>query len=457
MDESLEPKEQKEKKKKKKHVIKINDNKLIIEINNDEITFILMKGISYSKYIKKYKYNGIKKELNIECNDINDIFEHLMNSEYKINNKEKKIIINNDKEIELTEKTMSNEEVIKILIHEINYMKEENNKQNEEIKGLKRVNEDKDIRIDLLESEINELKEQMYELVDNKTSKYRNEINIIYKTEEAGNCDIFGKKFVEINKDKIELNIDGNQIKLINEYKLKKGDNNIKMVIKSKITDLQYMFHCCKNLKDINELQYLDTKYCNNFKFMFARCSLLSDIRALEKWNVSNGNNFEGMFAGCSSLSDIKPLHKWKVSNCNNFELMFYECKSLSDISAMENWKVFNCINFSGMFRFCTSLADIKALEKWKVSKGSNFSYMFCGCSSLANINPLENWSVYNGNTFEGMFYECKLLSNISALENWDVSKGKNFSYMFFRCSPVLDIKPLEKWNIVKSLLNNIR
>ena len=50
---------------KKEHEIKIDDNKLRIIINNDEIIFILILGLLYYKYIKEYKYNEIIRELDI--------------------------------------------------------------------------------------------------------------------------------------------------------------------------------------------------------------------------------------------------------------------------------------------------------------------------------------------------------------------------------------------------------
>ena len=40
----------------------------------------------------------------------------------------------------------------------------------------------------------------------------------------------------------------------------------------NKIADLQYMFDGCTNLIYIDELKYLNTKYCNNFECMFYRC-----------------------------------------------------------------------------------------------------------------------------------------------------------------------------------------
>ena len=154
------------------------------------------------------------------------------------------------------------------------------------------------------------IKYAIYEI----NKKYKNEINLKYITKEEKEENIFGEEFVENNKNNIELEINGEKSKLIKKYKLIKGVNNIKMIIKNRLTNLEYMFYWCNTLKDINELKYLDTKDINNFEYMFCGCSSLSDIKPLQNWNVSNGNNFEGMFYGCSSLSDIKPLQNWNVS-----------------------------------------------------------------------------------------------------------------------------------------------
>ena len=57
----------------------------------------------------------------LENKNINEVYDFLIKSEYKIINEEKikKIIINN-KEINLNEKLLTNQELIKILIDEIN-------------------------------------------------------------------------------------------------------------------------------------------------------------------------------------------------------------------------------------------------------------------------------------------------------------------------------------------------
>ena len=197
--------------------------------------------------------------------------------------------------------------------------------------------------------------------------KYKKKIKFIYEHISWYDNNIFGEKFVENNKDKIELIINDRAMKLVKEYELEEGENEIEIIIKDKITNLEYIFYNCTSLKNIDQLKYLDTDEINNFSYMFYECKSLSDIRSIENWNVSNGKKFSGMFKGCEILSDIKALYKWNISNGNDFSEMFHGCKSLSDINVLENWNVLNGKNFSSIFCFCNSLLDIKALKNWNV------------------------------------------------------------------------------------------
>ena len=112
---------------------------------------------------------------------------------------------------------------------------------------------------------------------------------IYYKNKEKDwlgrDNNIFGKKFVEKNKNNIELIINGIKNELVSKYDLKYGENIVEIKIKNKITNFEYMFKKSVSLKNIEGLKYLD---------------------------VSNGNNFSYMFYGCSSLTGIKPCFKWK-------------------------------------------------------------------------------------------------------------------------------------------------
>ena len=148
---------------KKEHEIRIEDNKIRIEMNNNEIIFTLIMDLSFNKYIKRYKHEEFKKEFGIPKEvDIKYRYNDLIYYEYEINEKEKKIIIPELKtSIKLEEIRLTNEEMIKELILEIKNMKKEKN----------------------------ELEKQVYELdnIVNK-DKYKNEINLIYNTEEEKEC-----------------------------------------------------------------------------------------------------------------------------------------------------------------------------------------------------------------------------------------------------------------------------
>ena len=73
----------------------------------------------------------------------------------------------------------------------------------------------KDIKYQLSNNKINIIN-------NNKIIEYINKINLIYykQNNDENSNNIFGKKFVENNKDNIELIINGNQSELINEYNL---------------------------------------------------------------------------------------------------------------------------------------------------------------------------------------------------------------------------------------------
>ena len=79
---------------KKEYEIKVDDNKIRIEINNNEIIFSLIIDLSFNKYIKRFKIDEFKEKFNFSKNtDIKDIYNYLINVEYKINEKEKKLFL----------------------------------------------------------------------------------------------------------------------------------------------------------------------------------------------------------------------------------------------------------------------------------------------------------------------------------------------------------------------------
>ena len=294
--------------------------------------------------------------------------------------------------------------------------------------------------LELLEEYIGRAKKKEDELIVHK-----DEINIKYMVEKEGRQKIFGDYFADFNSNYLSLIINGKKYPLVNEYNLKKGENNVTLCIKHKLKNLSHMFYFCKALYNINELKYLDTEEVTDFSHMFGNCDI-SDIKPLEKWNISKAKNLCGIFESCELLTNIKPLENWNVSNCKDFSYMFQFCKNLSNIKPLENWNVSNCINFSHLFYHC-NISDIKPLTNWNVSKGLEFNYMFNG-NPLSDIKPLEKWNVSNAIDMRSLFSHFFNLTDIKPLRNWNVSRCKKFDYLFSYCEKLKDLSPIQNWNV---------
>ena len=202
------------------------------------------------------------------------------------------------------------------------------------------------------------------------------EINLKYFTKESGFYSIFGKKFVNNNKNYIDLIIKGKTLTLIDEFEFEKGENNVKMIIKNPLSDLSYMFYACKTLINIEELKYLDTSKITNFSHCFYLCSSLKDISPLQYWNVSKAESFSYMFAQCSSLKNLNPIKYWDNTCCYNYIYMFYGCTSLKDITPVKYWNLADRNETEGLFWCCNNIKKEILFKGW-TSSLYKFNQMF--------------------------------------------------------------------------------
>ena len=124
----------------------IEDNKIRIEMNNNEIIFSLIIDLSLNKYIKRFKHDEFRKKYEMfKEKDLKEIYNDLINYEFEINEKEKKLIFDEGKVIKLEEEVrLTNEEMIKELIYEIKNMKKEKKELEKQVYELDtNVNKDK--------------------------------------------------------------------------------------------------------------------------------------------------------------------------------------------------------------------------------------------------------------------------------------------------------------------------
>ena len=379
----------------KKNINVLNDNKIneykkfmedtkdifkaiLDKLNSLHILLKLSSNKNLNDLINKYPNNSENLDLKNLSKIINEELEQII---FNLKNNKKlniyqRIITNNQtgKNNNNTEKRNSMP-----IIHEINDKKtliqfnKDKNKNNNISSGKNKeeLNDNKNINnIDFKKHTSN----FQLNYIDHDVVEFENNNNqalaLKYFVRKKGNYNIFGKEFVQNNKEFIDLIINGKNNPLIDKYELTEGENSITMIMKDNLTNLSYMFSFCDSLRDIKDLKNLNVEYVIDFSYMFCGCASISDFSALQNWNVSRGYNFASMFCNCTKLVDLTPLERWDVSSGIYFQYMFYGCSKLIDLNPLMNWNVSNGVNFVSMFSGCSPNLDTQALtDYWQASK----------------------------------------------------------------------------------------
>lgn len=149
---------------------------------------------------------------------------------------------------------------------------------------------------------------------DNKFIKYENE--------------------TEINKNNIEIIINGKKSEFCKSFIPTKTNNEIIVKFKNPIKDCSHMFQGCDDINEI-DLSKFNSKSVKNMESMFAFCDNLKNID-LSSLDTTNVEKMDGMFFFCKSLEKIKIKNLGnKETSLNN---IFYECSNLRglDLSSID-------------------------------------------------------------------------------------------------------------------------
>jgi len=159
------------------------------------------------------------------------------------------------------------------------------------------------------------------------------------------------------------------------------------------ITNLEYMFYNCKNLRYVN-LDRLDSSKVTNMGHMFDRCSALNNIE-LNNLKTNHVVNMSYMFYGCNSLDAID-LSGFDTGNVIYIDSMFEDCSSIENLD-LSNFNTSNVIYMEYMFRDCTNLKSVD-VSSFNTSKVTCIKAMFFGCDSLENLD-LSSFDLSNVGT----------------------------------------------------------
>ena len=162
------------------------------------------------------------------------------------------------------------------------------------------------------------------------------------------------------------------------------------------------MFHGCKNMISIDNIEYLNTSDVINMCEMFGGCSSITSID-LSHFDTSNVLIMDCMFSGCSSLSNI---------NVSQFDTK-------------------NVTRMFGMFGGCSSLTNID-ISTFDTSEVLVMDQMFSGCQSLTSIN-ISHLNTSNLYSLGGMFQCCYSLQQVN-MDGLSFEGDLNISFMFNEC-----------------------
>ena len=183
-----------------------------------------------------------------------------------------------------------------------------------------------------------------------------------------------------------------------------------------KVTDMSWMFSGCAKLSSIN-LSNFNTEKVTDMSSMFWNCSALTSLD-VSKFNTANVTDMSSMFWNCSALASLD-VSKFNTAEVTSMSHMFCNCYALTllDLSNFNTEKV----EYMGrMFDFCSSLTSLD-LSIFNTEKVTDMSYMFRGCSVLTTIYASDKFVTDQVTYGVNMFSNCtKLKGFIDYMNNSD-------------------------------------
>ena len=261
---------------------------------------------------------------------------------------------------------------------------------------------------------------------------------------------LFDQVFVENNKDKLSLEIEGvrkgkpkkEKKELVVYYNNDLDYQNFKVTLsqignKPFITDMSYMFNNCKYLQSV-DFKGWQTNNITSMEAMFQLCKL-EKLPDISNFNTTNLENIRAMFCKCTKMKDkdIPNMNKWftnKDSKLSNISMLFNGCKSLTSITFSKNWYTTKLEDMSYMFNNCLNLKEIHNLKIIQ-NQSSNVKSMcglFNGCKELIESNDLKAPNVED---LSIMFQGCKKLTKVKNNSFGENKSLKDISGMFSGCS----------------------
>ena len=280
----------------------------------------------------------------------------------------------------------------------------------------------------------------------NKFIRVINSFENFYRNAQVGNY----LNFINENEIKNNCVITIDNKKLMYDFSYfvnipKPGTYSIEYYFRNNLSKTDFMFADCKNLLNLDLLNF-HAENVTNMAYMFYQCSSLESIK-MSNLKTHRVKDMSNMFHGCESLKNLD-LSFINTQNVENMSRMFFCCKSLKYIK-LNNFNTFKVNNMYGMFYGCQSLIDLD-LSSFNTQDVINMSRMFSDCKSLENLN-ISNF------TREKVIFMHNLFTGNESLQKLDLTsfnyqKITNTNDMFNGCIKLKPQNIIFKRNALKSI-----
>ena len=285
---------------------------------------------------------------------------------------------------------------------------------------------------------------------------FSNEITIIYNIENKEEIKIFDDTFINNNKSKCNLIIDGQKKELCSRLKINQNQNKenlliIKLQGIQNVINMSKMFSNCLSLISLPDISSWNTNNVTDMSGLFFSTSLKS-TPDISGWNTSNVTNMSYMFGNCSTLKSLPDISSWNTINVTDMCYMFNYCKSLISLPDISSWNTNNVTNMRCMFCNCNSLTSLPDISGWNTSNVTNMSYMFGNCTSLKSLPDISSWKTKNVTEMCYMFSYCTSLISLPDISGWNTNNVTNIGSMFGNCTSLKSLPDISSWNTDNAL-----
>ena len=274
---------------------------------------------------------------------------------------------------------------------------------------------------------------------------------ICYNNDSDNEVRIFGKEFVDNNKENCKIFYKDKFIELTEFLKFdKKGENIITLIEEKTIKNYCNMFDSCNNLVTMKSCKNWNMSNAENLNYMFRNCEKLADLTGVENWDISNVKEMNFTFYNCNSLTDLSPLKNWNVIKVTTMKYLFTKCKNITTTKPLIKWNMSKVKNLKNMFENCNNLTDLVGLKNWDLKSAETIEYMFYKCYNIETVDPLKNWNTSHIKNMLCVFAECEKIDRLTAIGDWDTSEVEYMNNMFYMCKNIYSADDLKFWDLAK-------